>query len=63
MSKSLNEIGTDVYGVNLEAAAVARKEWDATEAAANDADAVLEAVAGKTSAQNITENIVNPSVR
>ena len=60
MSKSLNEIGTDVYGVNLEAAAVARKEWDATEAAANDADAVLEAVAGKTSAQNITENIVNP---
>ena len=34
MSKSLNEIGTDVYGVNLEAAAVARKEWDATEAAA-----------------------------
>ncbi len=60
MSKSLNEIGTDVYGVNLDAASVVRKEWNATEAAANDTDAVMEAVAGKTSAQNITENIVNP---
>lgn len=59
MSK-LNEIGTDVYGVNLAAQQLAYKEWDETEAAANDDDAVMTAKSGKTSAQNITENLVNP---
>lgn len=60
MSKHLNEIGTDVYGVNLPAANTALKEWSADEAIAADTDAVMTSTAGKTSAQDITEDLVNP---
>ena len=60
MSKYLNEIGTDVYGVNLPAANVALKEWSADDAIAADTDAVMTSTAGKTTAQEITEDLVNP---
>jgi hypothetical protein len=60
MGKHLNEIGTDVYGVNLPAANVALKEWGTDETVANDTDAVMTSTAGKTSSQDITEDLVNP---
>lgn len=56
----LNEIGTDVYGVNLPDAQLAYKEWDETEAAANDDDAVMTSTAGATSKKTITSDLVNP---
>ena len=60
MNKHLNEIGTDVYGVNLPAASVALKEWNADEAAANDADAVMLSTNGAATEQTITEGLKNP---
>lgn len=56
----LNEIGTDVYGVNLAAAQLVCMEWNTTEAAANDDDAIMAATAGKTSKKTITEDLANP---
>ena len=56
MNKHINAIATDVYGESLPAASVAYKEWSATEAAANDADAVMLSTNGKTTEQNITES-------
>lgn len=60
MGKHLNEIGTDVFGVNLPAANVALKEWGTDEAAAADTDAVMLSTSGKTSEQTITEGLTNP---
>lgn len=60
MNKHINAIATDVFGVSLPAASVALKEWSTDEAAANDADAIMLSTNGKTSAQNITEDLNNP---
>lgn len=60
MGKWLREIGTDVYGLTLETSVLASKEWSATDAAANDADAIMTSTAGKTSKQTITADLANP---
>lgn len=62
MSRYIGDLGTDVYGKSLDEGKIGSIEWNADEAAASVADAILEATAGATAAggKTVTEGITNP---
>lgn len=57
---NLEFLGTDVFGVKLDKADFGVMEWNADEAATNDADGVMAAVHGATAEKTVTEDLVNP---
>lgn len=61
-NKYIGELGTDVYGVALDEGKIGSIEWDADQAAASSATAILAATAGVTAAagKKVTTDITNP---
>lgn len=60
MNRYFGELQTDVYGFNLDNAKIAHLVLTKEQACASDADGIHAVIAGKTTAQTITTDIVNP---
>ena len=62
MFNHTDKLPTDVYGVTVDTAKIARLFWSAEDAVAFDADGVMTSKAGKTSKQTVTDGLTSPAV-
>ena len=62
MFNHTDKMPTDVFGVTVDTAKIARLFWSAEDAVALDADGVMQSKTGKTSKQTISSGLTSPAI-